>query len=401
MPNKSNHFFADREFEFTALLLIGTTYYRGADVGQVLRAFKQIRNGHREDWYEAFAPLAKRIHAIAIEAEQKGHRQSAADAYSRAATYYIAACRFLNSPEKRTDALELWKNHRQCWENAARLFPVPGVKIYIPYEGKFLEGYFFDNAHQKNNVPLIIFNNGADGPISSMHWFGGAAALERGYSILYFDGPGQGEALWNQNIPFRFDWEKVLAPVIDFSLTLPNINAERIGMVGISQGGYFVSRALAFEKRIKAAAVDPGVVDVSAAFRNSAPGFIQKMILGGNKERADYFMSVATRFSSRIREVLDFRMRPYGQTSPFETYHEMAKYQITPSLAAKISCQMLITDPDREYFWPNQPQALYDLLRCPKKILRFTTEEGADWHCEPAGLGLRAQRIFDWFDEIL
>ena len=30
---------------------------------------------------------------------------------------------------------------------------------------------------------------------------------------------------------------------------------------------------------------------------------------------------------------------------------------------------------------------------------RFTEEEGADSHCEPAAKGIRGERIFDWLDQ--
>jgi hypothetical protein len=61
----------------------------------------------------------------------------------------------------------------------------------------------------------------------------------------------------------------------------------------------------------------------------------------------------------------------------------------------------LIADPDNEQFWPGQSKELYDALTCPKELVHFTTEEGADYHCEPKALGLREQRIFDWLDNVL
>ena len=47
----------------------------------------------------------------------------------------------------------------------------------------------------------------------------GYAALARGYNCLIFEGPGQGELIREQRIPFRPDWEKVVTPVVDFALT--------------------------------------------------------------------------------------------------------------------------------------------------------------------------------------
>jgi hypothetical protein len=62
---------------------------------------------------------------------------------------------------------------------------------------------------------------------------------------------------------------------------------------------------------------------------------------------------------------------------------------------------MLIADPEGEQFWPGQSQELYDLLPGPKTLVRFTAAEGADLHCEPKALGLRAERFFNWLDDQL
>lgn len=70
-------------------------------------------------------------------------------------------------------------------------------------------------------------------------------------------------------------------------------------------------------------------------------------------------------------------------------------------VVAQIECPLLVTDPEGEQFWPGQSQELLDALQCPKEIVRFTIEEGADLHCEPMAMSLRDQRIFDWLDDVL
>jgi hypothetical protein len=77
----------------------------------------------------------------------------------------------------------------------------------------------------------------------------------------------------------------------------------------------------------------------------------------------------------------------------------MAEKYTLDGVADKIRCPMLITDPENEQFWPGQSHQLYDALTCPKELVSFTADEGADSHCEPKALGLREQRIFDWLDE--
>jgi len=60
-----------------------------------------------------------------------------------------------------------------------------------------------------------------------------------------------------------------------------------------------------------------------------------------------------------------------------------------------------VTDPDGEQFWPGQSQALFDRLACDKEIVRFTADEGADWHCEVAGQAVRDERVFNWLETVL
>jgi hypothetical protein len=45
--------------------------------------------------------------------------------------------------------------------------------------------------------------------------------------------------------------------------------------------------------------------------------------------------------------------------------------------------------------------ATYDALSGPKSQVRFTQEEGSDWHCDPRSPSTRAQRVFDWLGELL
>ena len=65
--------------------------------------------------------------------------------------------------------------------------------------------------------------------------------MERGYNCLAFEGPGQGGVIREQKIPFRFDWERVVTPVIDFLLENKEeycFKKESIALMGISLGGY-------------------------------------------------------------------------------------------------------------------------------------------------------------------
>ena len=65
--------------------------------------------------------------------------------------------------------------------------------------------------------------------------------------------------------------------------------------------------------------------------------------------------------------------------------------------ASEITTPLLVTSPDKEQFWSGQSQQLYDALPGTKELARFTTAQGADWHCKPLGRRQVDQRVFDWF----
>jgi hypothetical protein len=121
----------------------------------------------------------------------------------------------------------------------------------------------------------------------------------------------------------------------------------------------------------------------------------------GDKTSFDEGMRFGVEHSSDAAYTIRFRFRPYGLDSFFDVYQRVQDFRLTPDVVSRISCPMLITDPEDEQFWPGDSQALYDALPGPKELVRFTRAEGANWHCEPVANLLRNQRIFDWLDEVV
>ena len=122
------------------------------------------------------------------------------------------------------------------------------------------------------------------------------------------------------------------------------------------------------------------------------------LLASGDKAAFDAAMEEA--LPPAMKAGLAFRMRPYGMASYYDVFKAAMTYDLT-DIAGRITCPMLITAPEGESFWPGQSERLYDLLKGPKALVRFTVEEGADLHCEPKAGGLRDLRIFDWLDETL
>lgn len=388
---------ADPETEFNLLTSLGKAYYGCASVGRILRIAGQIRKDDAESGFRAFTEAGEEARAIADDAVSRHREESARQAYLWASNYLFSATYFVDGTTKPERFKPTWERSRDCWDHATTLFRPPVQQIRIPYEGTTLAGYFFRVDDSGRRRPLLILNNGSDGSVLDMWTWGAAGGVARGYNCLTFDGPGQGAALWRQQLTFRPDWEKVITPVVDYALTRPEVDPHRIALQGISQGGYWVPRAVAFEHRIAAAIADPGVHDVSTSWTAHLPPELLQLLAAGKKAEFDGIMAQAT---PAQRAALRFRMRPYGMASPFDVYRAAMQYNLK-GVAGQIQCPMLITDPDNEVFWPGQSQVLLDMLTCPKKRVRFTAAEGADLHCEPKDPGLRDLRVFDWLDEVL
>jgi hypothetical protein len=396
--------FKNEDFEFGYEIVLGSVYRGCADAGEVQATVARIKDGDGDAWVAEWRATAEAIETAAQDAETGGHRVSAHGLYLRSARYYSTALYLITHSQQTSRQPEIWRRQRGCWDKAVDLAPVPGERLEIPYESTTLPCYFFraPDAEPGEQRPLVVMNNGSDGATSDMALLGGLAASERGYHWMTFDGPGQQATLFEKKIPFRHDWEAVLTPVLDAMVGRPDVDGERIAVIGVSQAGYWVPRALAFEHRFAAAVIDPGVIDVSTSWTAQLPGFMTSQLQDETKRKSfDQEMGWAERFSKSTRATLHFRGEPYGVgESRWDLYQEVLKYKLGDEVK-DITTPALITSPEDEQFWPGQSEELYRMLPGEKKLVKFTAAEGANRHCEPMGLGIRDTRIYDWLDGYL
>ena len=393
-----NAFFKDSAMQFATENALGQSWFHATDVGEVLATIAHIPNGDAGAWVTAWSATADRLAGLAREAETGGHARSAAARWLRASSYYSQAS---DQGDATGTFTELWERHRDAWDRFTDLTTAIGETLIerftLPYEDTTLPGYVF-RTPGTGARRCLIFVNGSDGSVISAWTACAAAALARGWTVVTVDGPGQNAALIRQHIPFRPDWEAVLTPLIDHISGWPGIDAARIAVLGLSQGGFWVPRAVAHEHRVAAAVADPGVVDVSTTMLQHLPGFLRKALDAGDRDKFDQEMEWGLKFSAGQRNMLTWRMRPYGVTSYFDFFTAAGQYQLTGADLAAIRCPMLITDPEHEQFWPGQPARLAAALTGPVTLMPFRAAEGADGHCEPLAGGLRAERILDWLD---
>jgi Prolyl oligopeptidase family len=396
----ADSFFHDPDLNYTFLILLGSAVYQLAEVGACLAIADHIQDGNAASAFQALVVAGDRLAGLADEAAAAGRLVSARSAYLQASNYTFAATYFVDRMGAPDRFAPTWRRQQALWDQGAALFDPPVEQVAIPYQDTTLPGYFFKVDESGQPRSLLILNNGSDGALQAAWSLGGASALERGYNYLTFYGPGQGAALVEQGLFFRPDWEEVITPVVDYALSRPEVDPARIGLIGISQGGYWVPRAMAFEHRVAAAVADPGVWDVSTVWTANLPAALLGLLAAGKQAEFDQALRAGMASAPAAAATLAFRMRPFGFTSLYDAFTAVKQYTLA-DVVGQITCPLLVTDPEGEQFWPGQSQQVYQALPGPKSLLPFTRAEGADLHCEPKTPGLRAQRIFDWLDATL
>ena len=401
----AQQFFNDDGFNYKIQDMLGQIRSGCGDAGEILATVAAITDGDDESWVTAWRALGDRVAKIADDAAAE-HPVSAREAYLRAATYYAAVLDEVDGVHDAAPPLDAaFAAHRRCLDAWANLCDPRVTKVDIPYEGSTMPGWFFSadrsDAGAATKRPTLVINNGSDGAVTEVVGLA-AAAVARGYHAFTFDGPGQQSMLFEHQIPFRADWEAVITPVTDYLLTRDDVDAERLAIYGISQAGYWVPRALAFEHRYRAAIVDPAVTDVSSSWVGHLPKEMADMLRTGDRATFDQWMQFGSSAKDeQEQQVLAWRGKPYGIDDPYDLFTAVLTYRIDADLATKITTPLLITAPEGEQFWPGQSKQLSDMLTCTNELVPFTAAEGADRHCEPMARSLVEQRLFDWLDGAL
>ncbi|MBX6425833.1 MAG: alpha/beta hydrolase, partial [Variibacter sp.] len=189
----------------------------------------------------------------AEEAEKRGEAALAANAKLTAATEFARASLYYHYGQYMLfDDLALKKRihdkKRDSFKRAAPLFEVPMERVEIPFDGIRMAAYFRVPAGVKK-PPCVILLGGLD-TTKEDYLTVADLCLKRGLATLAFDGPGQGETLFEMR--WRTDFERAVVAAIDYLETRPEIDRDRIGIIGRSMGGCYAPKTAAIDKRIKA-----------------------------------------------------------------------------------------------------------------------------------------------------
>jgi pimeloyl-ACP methyl ester carboxylesterase len=326
---------------------------------------------------------------------------SARDAYLRASTYYRISFLPLFNPRVDARLVAAFDRESRCFSNFAAFMHPPVLPVEVPFEGTSLPGYLcLVDASTRTPRPTLVAVNGYDANVHEMYWAHAVPAVRRGYNCLLVDGPGQGRALIKQRLHMRPNWETVMRPIIDFACARPEIDGERIAVMGWSFGGFLAPRAASGEPRIAALIADPGQWDQLEAIRAGlpVPEELKVRLPDVDPKQLDSYLS-AVPAAPLVRWRQQRGLWVHGLCSFGEYLIELSRYRLS-DVVDQIRCPTLIAWAEGDPI-AGGAQRLYEALTCPRTLVRFTAAEGADGHCEAWNRSRFDQRVFDWLDETL
>jgi pimeloyl-ACP methyl ester carboxylesterase len=392
--------FKDESFAFEFVRNLGFVYYGGSDIGEMMATAARIKEGDFESWFTEWDKMARRILSRADASLDAGLMESAREGYLRASTYFRTAEFYLHGDPADPRILSESRASQKAYAQAANLTGPTWEPVKIPYEGTTLPGYFYKVDNSGKPRPTLIFHGGLDSSLEELFYFGAAAAVRRGYNCLTFDGPGQGAPRREQNLPFRYDWEAVVTPAVDYALTKPDVDGDNLALMGMSMGGFLAARAAAFEHRVRAAIFFDGVYNLHEGMRGLLPKEAVAAFDAGDTVKCEAIIHKGMQNNAGLRWAVTQSVWSFGASGIADLITKMTPY-LMEGIAGQIQCPCLVMEGEGDMFLPGQPQKIYDALKTPKQLVKFTSEDGAENHCQSGALAYKDEVVFNWLDETL
>jgi len=393
----ANRFKSHMDFHFTRVL--STQIYGGSATGECYEAASRVIDGNFESYSQAWLTTAKRLEAKAWACLGDGHKVSARDTFLRAMVYWGAVSMYTSETNPLTK--ESMQHARSMFKEFAKLSDSLIEPVDIPYEnGRTMKGYFLRAGAPGEKRRTIVGMGGGENFCEESYFHFAAGAVRRGYNALMFEVPGQKAAVWeNPGLYWRFDAEVPIRYVIDYALTRPEVDPERIALIGHSVGGYYVTRAACFEKRLAAVIASPIVWDLR----------LQMLAVLGFDSDKPYPRDMEsqidpTNTTAKFLLEGDFRARcGHAKTTIAEWIDFLGEHSVL-GLEDEITCPVLNMAGEGE-FAPDkleEERRHFVMLKNPKNKFNITTAaEGGEAHCTANNYLLKNQLEFDWLDEIL
>ena len=182
----------DEFFDGQTLRAAAAALFGGSDILECIAIARRVKKHDLDSWFDEWDAAARRAYAIGEEAEAAGQTETARLAFLRASTSFrTSGVVFLSEPVDPRLVSSI-RRQRDAFRRALVHLRTPVEAVEIPFESIVLPGYHFRVADDGRRRATVILLDGYDGTVEELYFSNVQAALDRGYDVLAFDGPGQG-----------------------------------------------------------------------------------------------------------------------------------------------------------------------------------------------------------------
>jgi pimeloyl-ACP methyl ester carboxylesterase len=360
----------------------------GAEIGELMDMCKPLKDAAARgadagtaDFQAEWMKKALTLISLADEDRARGRTLSASAKLERAALYLFTAERMQAQGDPKRS--ETFQKAQDCFSDAMELGRHNCEHKEIPFQGTTLAGLFVRAEGQGTaEAPCVLYVNGLDSCKELLYWSKLPAALaRRGISTLCIDQPGTGESLRLKQLPATSRSEQWATPCYEWLANRPDVDAARVGVVGISLGGHYAPRALAFEPRFASGAV-------WGANHNWAEVQQQRLKREGENPVPHYWKHVMWVFGAK----------------DMDDFLEKASGMHLNNTLDRIKVPFLVTHgvQDRQIRLEYAHQTYDQLINSPRRELKlFTEREGGVEHVGADNMSFGRDYIADWFADTL
>lgn len=359
----------------------------GAKIGEVeamcrplLDAARQGDDVGTQDFLRSWVAMGDKLVALAAEDEARGRLLSAGAKLSRAAIYYLTAERMQARDYAPRQAL--YATFQDVFRRGVALSHENCERVEIPYQGGVIAGLYVRAEGVPAPAAVLVQINGLDSTKEMIYRVGGPEALaRRGVASLVIDQPGTGEALRLHGLHAVYNSEVWASAVVDYLETRDDVDPKRIGLHGVSLGGYYCPRAVAFEPRFALGAVWGA---------NHNWGEVQKRRLAREGERP------VPHYWEHVQWVWGAR--------DMDEFMQLAEKITLDGVLDRITVPFLVThgQNDRQIPLEYAHETYNALVNSPKRELKiFTEREGGSQHSSVDNSANALDYIADWVAEHL
>lgn len=358
-----------------------------ADLGEAFAVAAKI--GHKPsavDWYDGWRAAAD--HAMARSATTE-HRVTKRNALLRASEYFRQAYFFLRHDLSDARLLDSWQHHVDAFRAATPLLDLHVEDLEIAVGDERFKAYLFAPDASGAPRPTVLMPCGYDSTAESGFVYA-SGALERGYQVVAFEGPGQGKALYVDKIWFRPDFAPVVTAVVDQLLARPDVRADALVLIGLSFAGYLAPQAATAEHRLAALVCNPAQPNFGAKVPSGALGHI-----------APTLVKAMMKVSDGKTEFFGARMAGHGIDDVGEYFTELRRYDMVDA-AKQIDCPTLILECAGDFAGGGGStlQAAMDpSTLCT--LVHLGDGDGAAGHCGGIGQHVWEATVYDWVAGVL